>query len=58
VDTSYPGWWKNTDARRDIKVQIYQTLGAADTPDDLDLVKVGSELRDYLIANYVDDPNR
>lgn len=58
VDTSYPGWWTNTDALRTIKVKIYQTLGAADTPEDLDLVKVGSELRDYLIASYVDDPHR
>ena len=58
VDTSYPGWWKNTDARRAIKVQIYQALRETDTPENLDLMSVGSELRDYLIANYVDNSNR
>lgn len=58
VDTSFPGWWKNTDVRRAIKVQIYQALREADTPENLDLVTVGSELRDYLIANYVDNSNR
>ncbi len=58
VDTSYPGWWTNTDALRTIKVKIYQTLSGADTPGDLDLMTAGSELRDYLIASYVDHPNR
>ena len=58
VDTSYPGWWRNKDALREIKVSIYRTLGKADTPDDLDLMTVGSELRDYMIANYADDTNR
>jgi len=58
VDTSYPGWWTNTDARRKIKVKIYQTLSGAETPSDLDLMTAGSELRDYLIANYADHANR
>jgi hypothetical protein len=58
VDTSYPGWWANTDARRKIKVKIYQTLSGAETPGDMDLRTAGSELRDYLIANYADHANR
>ena len=58
MDTSYPGWWANTDARRKIKVKIYQTLSGAETPGDMDLRTAGSELRDYLIANYADHANR
>jgi type I restriction enzyme R subunit len=58
VNTSYPGWWRNKNALRSIKKVIYKTLAQADTPEDLDVMTVGSELRDYLIANHVDDTNR
>jgi type I restriction enzyme R subunit len=58
VDTSYSGWWKNKSALRDIKKLVYKTLAKADTSEDLDLMSVGSELRNYLIANYVEDTNR
>jgi len=58
VDTSYPGWWQNKTALRDIKKLIYKTLAQADTPVDFALMTIGSELRDYLIANHVDDANR
>jgi len=52
VDTSYEGWWTNEKAQRKVKVQIYKTLAQSDTPKDLDKRVLGSELRDYLIANY------
>jgi len=58
VDASYSGWWKNKSALRDIKKLVYKTLAKADTSEDLDLMSVGSELRNYLIANYVEDTNR
>ena len=58
IDTSYPGWWENKEALRGIKVLIYRTITNVDTPEDIDLMTAGSELRDYLIANYVDDSNR
>ncbi len=52
VDTSYEGWWQNEKAQRQVKVQIYKTLAGSNTPEDLDRRALGSELRDYLIANY------
>ncbi|MCS3659903.1 hypothetical protein [Salinibacter ruber] len=37
---------------------IYKALRIADMADTLDLMSAGSELRDYLIANHVDDASR
>jgi type I restriction enzyme R subunit len=52
VDTSFEGWWENEKAQRKVKVQIYKTLAQTETPEGLDKRALGSELRDYLIANY------
>ena len=52
VDTSFEGWWENEKAQRKVKVQIYRTLAQTETPEGLDKRALGSELRDYLIANY------
>ena len=52
IDTSFEGWWQNEEAQRKVKVQIYKTLAQTEPPEGLGKQALGSELRDYLIANY------
>jgi hypothetical protein len=58
VDTDFPGFGSNQKTLREIKKLLYKTLARANTPEDLDLMTAGSELRDYLIASHVDDAHR